>query len=142
MTDTKKIIIFLTPLSNSKNRKLRKELINTFCQQNNLTILKIIEKTDFNYLILRELIEQVVSEPIKAVTVLAEDKLLNHQSSIILFSVVGTLSLLGLVNTEIYKKSYDQIKLYESVKTQNDYLSIAAFSLHYTLECYKNKNNN
>lgn len=83
-----------------------------------------------------------MSEPVKAITILAEDRLLNNPSSILLFSVVGTLSLLGLVNTEIYQKSYDQIKLYESVKTQNDYLSIAAFSLYYTLECYKNKNNN
>lgn len=57
MTTTKKIIIFLTPLSNSKNRKRRSELINSFCQSNNLTILKTIEKTDFNYSILRKLIE-------------------------------------------------------------------------------------
>lgn len=142
MLDTKKLIIFLTPLSNSKNRKRRKELLNTFCQSNNFTLLKTIEKPDFNYPILRELIEQISSEPAKAITVLAEDKLLNHPSSIVLFSVVGTLSLLGVVNAEIYKKSYQEIKLYDSVPNQNDYLSIAAFSLYYILECYKNKNNN
>ncbi|MCC8368591.1 MAG: hypothetical protein LN573_00680, partial [Rickettsia endosymbiont of Oxypoda opaca] len=54
------------------------------------------------------------------------------------FSVLGTLSLLGLINTEIYKKSYNDIRLYESVLTQNDFLSIATFILNYALKSYEN----
>ncbi|HJD59146.1 MAG TPA: hypothetical protein LFW20_00460 [Rickettsia endosymbiont of Omalisus fontisbellaquei] len=56
MTSTKKIIIFLTPLSNSENRKRRNELLNSYCRQNNFTILKILEKSSFDHAILRELI--------------------------------------------------------------------------------------
>ncbi|ABE05407.1 hypothetical protein RBEMOGI_1309 [Rickettsia bellii str. RML Mogi] len=140
MPDTKKIIIFLTPLSNSKNRKRRKELITNYCKQYNFTILKIIEKNTFEYSILRDLVNQT-KDASTTITALVEDKLLNNPNSIILTTVLGTLYLLGLIDTQIYKKSYQEIKLYNGIIIKNDFLSIAAFSLYYTLESYKDKNN-
>ncbi|WP_341790138.1 hypothetical protein [Rickettsia endosymbiont of Polydrusus tereticollis] len=135
-----KAIIFLKPLSNSISHKRRQSLITNYCRQKNFTILKIVEyKGSLNYPTLRELINQISLEPKRTVTVLVEDQLLNYPSSILLFSVLGTLSLLGLINTEIYKKSYNDIRLYESVLTQNDFLSIATFILNYALKSYENK---
>jgi len=140
MLDTKKIIIFLTPLSNFKNLKRRQKLLNNYCLQNNFTISRIIENKDsFNYATLRKLIDEIKSEPKGTFTILIEDKILNDPNSIILTSSLGTLYLLGLINTEIYKKSYQEIKLYEGITTKNDFLRIANFCLHYTLECYRNK---
>lgn len=129
MTSTKKIIIFLTPLSNSENRKRRNELLNSYCRQNNFTILKILEKSSFDHAILRELISQIVHEPKGTITAFIEDKLLNTPNSIVLFSVIGTLYLLGLIKTEIYIKSYTELKLCGSIL--DDFLSIATFNLNF-----------
>ncbi len=63
MTSTNKIIIFLTPLSNSEDRKRRRRaLLNSYCWQNSFTILKTLEKSLFDHAILKELINQIVHE--------------------------------------------------------------------------------
>ncbi|MCC8406429.1 MAG: hypothetical protein LN560_02245 [Rickettsia endosymbiont of Sceptobius lativentris] len=129
MTSTKKIIIFLTPLSNSKDRKRRKELLNSYCRQNNFTILKILEQSSFDHTILRELVAQILHEPKGTITTFIEDKLLNTPNSIVLFSVIGTLYLLGLIKTKIYNKSYTELKLCGSIL--DDFLSIATFNLNF-----------
>lgn len=129
MTSTKKIIIFLTPLSNSKDRKRRRELLNSYCRQNNFTILKILEQSSFDHAILRELVAQIVHEPKGTIAAFIEDKLLNTSNSIVLFSVIGTLYLLGLIKTEIYIKSYTELKLCGSIL--DDFLSIATFNLNF-----------
>ena len=129
MTSPKKIILFLTPLSNSKNRKRRKELLTSYCRQNSFTILKTLEKSSFNHAILWELINQIIREPKGTVTALIEDKLLNTPNSIVLFSVIGTLYLLGLIKTEIYNNSYTELKLYGPIL--DDFLSIATFNLNF-----------
>lgn len=129
MTSTKKIIIFLTPLSNSKDRKRRRELLNSYCRQNNFTILKILEQSSFDHAILRELVAQIVHEPKGTITAFIEDKLLNTPNSIVLFSVIGTVYLLGLIKTEIYNKSYTELKLCGSIL--DDFLSIATFNLNF-----------
>ncbi|ABV75358.1 hypothetical protein A1C_05615 [Rickettsia akari str. Hartford] len=86
----KKIIIFLTPLSNSEDRKRRRGLPNLYCWQNSFTILKTLEKSLFDYAILRELINQIVHEPKGTITAFIEDKLFNTPNIIVLFSVIGT----------------------------------------------------
>ena len=136
MTDTKKIIIFLTPLSNSKNRKLREELLTNYCRQNNFTISHIIEsKNSFRHTDLRKLIEEIQNEPKGTFTVLIEDAILNDPKNIVLISSLGTLYLLGLVHMEICKESYKEVKLYGDIK--DDFLSIADFCLYYALESSK-----
>ena len=135
MLNTKKIIIFLTPITNSISRKRRQSLLANYCQQNNFTILKIVEyKDSINCSTLRELINEIMAEPVGSITALVEDQLLNNPSSIILLSMLGTLALTGLIKPALYKKSSHEIKLYESVFTQNDFLSIATFSLNYILD--------
>ncbi len=141
MITIKKIIIFLKPLSNSASRKHRQNLITDYCNRHNFTLLKIIEhKGSFDYPILHKLIDEMMCEPIGSVTALVEDKLLNIPHSIILFAVLGTLSLTKLIKVDMYRKSSQELKLYNSDFPQNDLLSVAAFVLKYTLECYKGKN--
>ncbi len=141
MTNTKKAIIFLKPLSNSASRKHRQNLITDYCHRHNFTLLKIIEhKGSFDYPILHKLIDEMMCEPVGSVTALVEDKLLNIPHSIILFTVLGTLSLTKLIKVDMYRKSSQELKLYNSDFPQNDLLSVAAFVLKYTLECYKGKN--
>ncbi|WP_342269442.1 hypothetical protein [Rickettsia endosymbiont of Orchestes rusci] len=104
-------------------------------------MLKIIEhKGSFDYPILHKLIDEMMCEPVGSVTALVEDKLLNIPHSIILFTVLGTLSLTKLIKVDMYRKSSQELKLYNSDFPQNDLLSVAAFVLKYTLECYKGKN--
>ncbi|WP_341792991.1 hypothetical protein [Rickettsia endosymbiont of Ceutorhynchus obstrictus] len=141
MTNNNKAIIFLKALSNSASRKHRQNLITDYCHRHNFTLLKIIEhKGSFDYPILHKLIDEMMCEPVGSVTALVEDKLLNIPHSIILFSVLGTLSLTKLIKVDIYRKSSQELKLYNSDFPQNDLLSVAAFVLKYTLECYKGKN--
>lgn len=122
MLDTKKIIIFLTPISNSKNRKRRIELINNYCQQNNFQTSKIIEnKNSFHHANIRKLIDEIKNEPKGTFTVLIEDTILNDPNSIIFTSSLGTLYLLGFIHTEIYKKSFQEIKLYDGINAKNDF---------------------
>lgn len=132
MTNSKKIIIFLKPILNSKNRKHRTELLNNYCKQNNFTILKTVEQTSFEHSLLRELIDLIKNEIEGSVTILVEDKLLNIPACITLFTMLGTLHLLNLINTELYKTSYDKIELYGLI--QDDFLSIATFCLNYYLK--------
>ncbi|WP_341788640.1 hypothetical protein [Rickettsia endosymbiont of Lasioglossum villosulum] len=138
MLDTKKIIIFLTPISNSKNRKHCKELINNYCQQNNFQTSKIIEQNSFHHTNIRKLIDEIRNEPKGTFTILIEDIILNDPNSIIFTSSLGTLYLLGFIHTEIYKKSFQEIKLYDGINIKNDFLSIADFCLYYNLACYGN----
>ncbi len=141
MITIKKIIIFLKPLSNSASRKHRQNLITDYCHRHNFTLLKIIEhKGSFDYPILHKLIDEMMCEPVGSVTALVEDKLLNIPHSIILFAVLGTLSLTKLIKVDMYRKSSQELKLYNSDFPQNDFLNVAAFALKYTLECYKGKN--
>ncbi|KJV90574.1 hypothetical protein RBEAN4_1582 [Rickettsia bellii str. RML An4] len=46
--------------------------------------------------------------------------------------------MLGFIHTEIYKKSFQEIKLYDGINAKNDFLSIADFCLYYNLACYRN----
>ncbi|WP_342270497.1 hypothetical protein [Rickettsia endosymbiont of Orchestes rusci] len=141
MTNNNKAIIFLKALSNSASRKRRQNLITNYCHKNNFTILRVVEhKGSFDYPILHKLIDEMMCEPVGSVTALVEDKLLNIPHSIILFAVLGTLSLTKLIKVDIYRKSSQELKLYNSDFPQNDLLSVAAFVLKYTLECYKGKN--
>ncbi|HJD62480.1 MAG TPA: hypothetical protein LFW14_02725 [Rickettsia endosymbiont of Degeeriella rufa] len=57
-----------------------------------------------------------------------EDTILNDPNSIILTSSLGTLYLLGFIHAEIYKKSCQEIKLYDGINIKNDFLSIADFA--------------
>ncbi|WP_341792950.1 hypothetical protein [Rickettsia endosymbiont of Ceutorhynchus obstrictus] len=140
MTNNKKAIIFLKALSNSASRKHRQNLITDYCHRHKFTLLKIIEhKGSFDYPILHKLIDEMMCEPVGSVTALVEDKLLNIPHSIILFAVLGTLSLTKLIKVDIYRKSNQEFKLYESVCSQNDLLSVAAFVLKYTLKNYEDE---
>jgi len=139
MTNTKKITIILTPISNSKNRKRCKELLHNYCRQNNFTASRIIEnKKSIHHADLRKLIDEIKKEPKGTFTIFIEDTMLNDPNNIVLFASLGTLYLLGLIHAEICKKSYNEVKLYNGIDEKNDFLSIADFCLYYTLERYKN----
>jgi hypothetical protein len=78
-------------------------------------------------------------EPVGSITAIVEDKLLNIPHNIILFAALGALSLTKLIKVGMYQKFNQELKSYE-LSTQNDFLSIATFSLNYALKSYEDKN--